>query len=68
MLTRGASRAQIDLAAQIELSSLQSAVTNAIRDGIQYDKLIVSDSYELIFAAPRAADFLPVLKHALRKG
>jgi RHS repeat-associated protein len=57
----------VRLVTQIELQSLQGAVNLAIKNGIPYNQLITIGGWELKFVAPRAADQLPALIHALPK-
>ncbi|MFL6125309.1 LamG-like jellyroll fold domain-containing protein [Actinophytocola sp.] len=68
MASRGATRTQIDLATQAQLSSLQAAVTEALSGGITYDTMITVGGWELKFGAPRGPGQLPVLFHALPTG
>ncbi|WP_249228041.1 polymorphic toxin-type HINT domain-containing protein [Kutzneria sp. CA-103260] len=55
-----------DLAAQVQLSSLRSAVQKAVKAGYKYDEMVVVDGWELIFGPPKTGP-LPTLYHALQK-
>ncbi|MEU6263204.1 polymorphic toxin-type HINT domain-containing protein [Saccharopolyspora shandongensis] len=68
MAQRGAAKAQIDMAAQVQLSSLQAAVAEAGRGGLRFDKMLNVGGWELKFGAPRSPGRLPVLFHALPTG
>jgi filamentous hemagglutinin len=57
----------VNLATQVQLSSLQSAVGAAGRMGIKYGELMKVGHWELVFAPPRAEGQLPALIHALHK-
>jgi RHS repeat-associated protein len=68
MARRGASKDQINLATQAQLSSLQTAVAEAVSGGITYDQIMVVGGWELKFGAPRGPGQLPALVHALPTG
>ncbi len=53
------------LNSQALLQSFQSSAESANRAGITFDKLVVSESWEFIFSAPRGAGELPCIKHAV---
>jgi hypothetical protein len=65
MLGRGVSPGLVNVASQVQLTSLQAAVQAAAKEGIVYEKLVKVGGWELIFSAPREAGLLPVIKHAL---
>jgi filamentous hemagglutinin len=65
MLNRSVSSDMVSLGSQQQIRSLQAAVEAATANGVPYGKLIEIGGWELKFAAPRAADQLPVLFHAL---
>ncbi|MEU4599651.1 putative T7SS-secreted protein [Nocardia sp. NPDC023988] len=65
---RGATRADVDLATQGQLSSLRAALTEATRDGVPFDRLLTSGGWELKFGQPRFEGGLPVVFHALFRG
>ncbi|KAF0848801.1 putative T7SS-secreted protein [Nocardia caishijiensis] len=65
---RGATRADVDLATQGQLSSLRAAITEATRDGVPFDRMLTSGGWELKFGQPRFEGGLPVVFHALFKG
>ncbi|MEU9688146.1 polymorphic toxin-type HINT domain-containing protein [Amycolatopsis japonica] len=52
-----------ELVAQLQLSNLRNAVRRVFGNGLEYEKKYVIDDWELVFAAPRNAGDLPVLKH-----
>ncbi|MGB4774160.1 MAG: hypothetical protein WBP45_03225 [Daejeonella sp.] len=54
----------VRLATQQQLNSLRSAVGEAIKDGIVYDKIIEIGGWELKFSQARQAGQLPALIHA----
>jgi hypothetical protein len=68
MASGGATQAQVDLATQAQLSSLQSAVAEAGSNGLPLDRLVNVGGWELKFSAPRTAGQLPALIHALYAG
>ncbi|MER6401755.1 polymorphic toxin-type HINT domain-containing protein [Kitasatospora sp. NPDC001603] len=68
MAQRGATKAQIDMATQAKLSSLQAAVAEAGKGGFPLDKMVNIGGWELMFGAPRGIGQLPVLFHAIPKG
>lgn len=47
------------------MSSFQSATNKLMSGKYQYDVPIKIDNWELIISAPREAEQLPVIKHAL---
>ena len=65
MLQRGVSPNLVNVASQVQLSSLQAAVAAATKEGVVLDKIIRVAGWELKFAAPRQAGQLPALIHAL---
>jgi hypothetical protein len=65
MAGRMASPNLINLTSQVQLSSLQAAVTAASKQGIVYGQAVRIGGWELTFAAPRQAGQLPSLIHAL---
>jgi hypothetical protein len=46
------------------LSSFESALNQAVKNGVQFDKMIKVGNWEFKFAAPRGEGLLPVVKHA----
>jgi RHS repeat-associated protein len=68
MAARGASRTQVDMATQAQLSSLQAAVAEAGRGGLVYDRILNVGGWELKFGAARSEGQLPALIHALYTG
>ncbi|MEU7585194.1 polymorphic toxin-type HINT domain-containing protein [Micromonospora sp. NPDC049230] len=68
MTSRGASPEMVGLGTQQNLRSLQSAVGEAGRGGLTYDKLLDVGGWELKFGAPRQAGMLPALVHARMVG
>ncbi|MEV6328658.1 RHS repeat-associated core domain-containing protein [Streptomyces sp. NPDC051909] len=68
MAQRGATKAQIDMATQAQLLSLQAAVAEAGRGGLPFDKMVNVGGWELKFGAPRSPGQLPVLFHAMPAG
>jgi hypothetical protein len=68
MARRGATKAQVELVTQAQLSSLRSAVAAAGRDGLIYGRIINIGGWELMFGAARQAGQLPALIHALYRG
>lgn len=67
LLGRGVGQDAVNLASQQQIRSLQAAIQTATAKGVPYGRLINVGGWELKFAAPRAADKLPVLIHALPK-
>jgi filamentous hemagglutinin len=67
MLRRGVGQDLVNLASQEQIRSLQVAIEAAAAapGGVTYGQLIRVGGWELRFAAPRAADQLPALTHAL---
>jgi hypothetical protein len=65
MLGRGVAPNLVNVASQVQLASLQAAVSAAGKQGIVYEQVMRVGGWELIFSAPRQAGLLPVLKHAL---
>jgi RHS repeat-associated protein len=57
----------LNLATQLQLTSLQEAVKTATKSGIKFDQIIQVGGWELKFSAPRQEGQLPVLMHALQK-
>ncbi|WP_410790922.1 RHS repeat-associated core domain-containing protein [Kribbella sp. C-35] len=68
MAQRGATRAQVDLATQVQLGSLQAAVGEAGVGGLPVGKIVTVGGWELKFGAAQGSGQLPVLYHALYKG
>jgi hypothetical protein len=68
MASRGATQAQVNMATQAQLSSLQSAVAEAGSGGLPLGRIIDVEGWELKFSAPREAGQLPALVHALHTG
>ena len=56
-----------NIRSQAILTSFNSAVNKAVTQGIEYDKMMHVDGWELIFTRGRHGDKLPVIKHALYK-
>lgn len=56
-----------NIRSQTILTSFHSAVNKATTRGIEYDKMMHIDGWELIFTKGRDGDRLPVIKHALYK-
>jgi hypothetical protein len=54
--------------AQVPLSKLREAVSEATANGVAYDTLIQVGQYELKFGKPRTPGDLPALIHAVYKG
>ena len=54
----------VRLATQQELRSLHSAVSESVKNGITYDKLLEVGGWELKFSAARESGQLPALIHA----
>ena len=50
---------------QILLSSFQSSVSDAVKQGVKYDEIMNIGEWELIFSKPRGDGLLPVIKHAV---
>jgi len=67
LLRRGVGQDLVNLGSQQQIRGLQAAVeaAAAAEGGIAYGQLVKVGGWELKFAAPRAADQLPVLTHAL---
>ncbi|MEV5510021.1 hypothetical protein AB0L16_26905, partial [Streptomyces orinoci] len=65
MAKRGAGQFELDMATQVQLTNLQTAVEKAGRGGLPFDKMVVVDGWELKFGAPRSPGQLPALIHAL---
>lgn len=57
----------VKLATQLQLSSLQSAVNTATKNGVIYNQIMNVGGWELKFAMPKAAGQLPALIHAMPK-
>jgi filamentous hemagglutinin len=57
----------VRLATQVQLKSLHAAVSESIKSGITYDKLLEIGGWELKFSPAREAGQLPALIHALPK-
>jgi filamentous hemagglutinin len=57
----------VRLATQEQLKSLHAAVSESIKNGITYDKLLEIGGWELRFSPAREAGQLPALIHALPK-
>ncbi|MFD0363567.1 hypothetical protein ACFQZZ_19130 [Nocardia sp. GCM10030253] len=68
MAGRGSTKAQLDLAAQAQMKSLQAAVEEASRNGMVYNQLVRYGGWELKFGEPRGAGQLPAVVHALYVG
>lgn len=64
MLSRNVSQNLVNLASQIQLSSLKAAMAAASKQGIVYGQKMNVGGWELIFSK-LPTDKLPVLKHAL---
>lgn len=56
-----------NIRSQTILTSFNSAVNKAVTNGVEYDKIMFIDGWELIFTKGRNGDRLPVIKHALYK-
>lgn len=56
-----------NIRSQTILTSFHSAVNKATTRGIEYDKMMYIDGWELIFTKGRDGDRLPVIKHTLYK-
>lgn len=52
---------------QTLLTSFREAIMTATKQGMQFEKMIVTDNWELIFSPARPGGALPVIKHALYK-
>jgi hypothetical protein len=50
---------------QTLLSSFQSSVNNAVKQGTKYEEIMKIGNWELIFSKPRGDGLLPVIKHAV---
>jgi hypothetical protein len=66
-VARGLPPDRVKLNLQAHLSSLQSAVNQANKNGIRYGETVNIDGWELIFSK-RPEDPLPAIKHAVFKG
>jgi hypothetical protein len=66
-VARGLPPDRVKLNLQAHLSSLQSAVNQANKNGIRYGEMINIDGWELIISK-RPEDPLPAIKHAVYKG
>ena len=62
---KGVSSELVNIGAQTQLRSLQAAVQAASAGGLPLGKIVNVGGWELKFAAPRSADQLPALIHAL---
>jgi filamentous hemagglutinin len=54
----------VQLATQQQLNSLRTAVSESIKNGVVYDKLLEVGGWELKFSQPRQVGQLPALIHA----
>lgn len=50
---------------QTMISSFQNAISSAIAQEIQFERVMRIDNWELIFSQPKGEGLLPVIKHAL---
>jgi hypothetical protein len=64
MLNRGVNPNLVNVASQVQLTSLQAAMAAASKQGIVYNQVMKVGGWELIFSK-LPTDKLPVLKHAL---
>nr|MDT0663517.1 RHS repeat-associated core domain-containing protein [Micromonospora sp. DSM 115978] len=67
LATSGATRARVDLATQVQLGSLRSAVGDVASGGVPINQLVHAGGWELRFGQ-RSTDPLPALMHALYIG
>ncbi|WP_412676759.1 ribonuclease YeeF family protein [Bacillus safensis] len=64
-ITRDATTHGMPINSQTLLSSFQSSVNNAAKQGIKYEEIMKIGNWELIFSKPRGDGLLPVIKHAV---
>ncbi|MEH7769467.1 pre-toxin TG domain-containing protein, partial [Bacillus pumilus] len=64
-ITRDATTHGMPINSQTLLSSFQSSVNNAAKQGIKYEEIMKVGNWELIFSKPRGDGLLPVIKHAV---
>ncbi|BBW98419.1 hypothetical protein GsuE55_32520 [Geobacillus subterraneus] len=64
-IIRGATTHGMPINSQTLLSSFQSSVKNADKEGIKYEEIMTIGDWELIFSKPRGDGLLPVIKHAV---
>lgn len=57
----------VRLATQQQLNSLRAAVSESVKNGVVYDKLLDVGNWELKFSQPRQAGQLSALIHAQPK-
>ncbi|MEL3959257.1 pre-toxin TG domain-containing protein [Caldifermentibacillus hisashii] len=64
-ITRDATIHGMPINSQTLLSSFQSSVKDAVKEGIKYEEIMNIGNWELIFSKPRGDGLLPVIKHAV---
>nr|WP_258922246.1 LXG domain-containing protein [Heyndrickxia coagulans] len=64
-ITREATTHGMPINSQTLLSSFQSSVKDAVKEGVKYDEIMNTGNWELIFSKPRGEGLLPVIKHAV---
>jgi RHS repeat-associated protein len=64
MLEAGGTTGQTRLALALLIEEVVSVLSKAMATfGVQYERMIIMDGWEIIFSAPRAGEVLPVVKH-----
>ncbi|MBP2021900.1 hypothetical protein J2Z44_001696 [Clostridium punense] len=64
-ITKDAMSHGMPMNSQTLLSSFENSVSGAVKQGINYDKIMNVGNWELIFSKPRGDGLLPVIKHAV---
>ena len=57
-----------DLYTQFILYDYYISVSNAVKNGVNYEKKVTSGNWEFVFSSPREKQKYPVIKHAKFKG
>ncbi|MCM0627508.1 hypothetical protein M5J14_23850, partial [Lysinibacillus sp. OL1_EC] len=64
-ITRDATTHGMPINSQTLLTSFESSVKKAVKEGVKYEEIMNVGNWELIFSKPRGDGLLPVIKHAV---